>query len=151
MAHYAQVNEDNVVIDVMKISDDYEDYGEDYINNVCMIPGRWIKTSFNTLGNKHKYGGVPFRGNYATVGGTYDEVRDAFLPKKCYASMILNEETLQWEYPVPYPDNVVFLPEKILTDVPGRIIIKQYEYIWNEDIVNWELKYLEKIIDLPLD
>ena len=151
MAHYAQVNEDNVVVDIMKINDDYEDYGEDYINNICMIPGRWIKTSISTLGNKHKYGGVPLRGNYATVGGTYDEVRDVFLPKKCYPSMVLNEETLQWEYPIPYPDNVVFLQEKIVTDIPGRIIIKQYEYIWNEAIVNWELKYLEKIIDLPVD
>ena len=151
MAHYAQVNEDNVVVDIMKISDDYEDYGEDFINNVCMIPGRWIKTSLNTYANKHKYGGVPFRGNYAMIGGTYDEVRDVFLPKKLYPSMVLNEETLQWEYAVPYPPNVIFLPEKVLTDVPGRILIKQYDYFWNEDIVNWELKYFEKIIEVPLD
>lgn len=151
MAHYAQVNEDNVVIDIMKISDDYEDYGEDFINNVCMIPGRWLKTSINTYANQHKYGGAPFRGNYAMVGGTYDPIRDVFLHKKEYPSMILNEETLLWEYPVPFPDVIVLPVEKILTDIPGRIIVKNHGYVWNEDIVNWELKYDEKIVDLPLD
>jgi hypothetical protein len=151
MAHYAQINEDNVVVDVMKISDDYEDYGEDFINNVCMIPGRWIKTSFNTLGNVHKYGGAPFRGNYAMIGGTYDPIRDVFLPKKPYPSMVLNEETFLWEYPIPRPDMIVLPAEKTLTDVPGRIIVTQYDYLWNEEIVNWELTYLEKIIDVPLD
>jgi hypothetical protein len=151
MAHYAQVNEDNIVVDIMKISDDYEDYGEDYINNICMIPGRWIKTSFNTFGNKHKYGAAPFRGNYAMIGGTYDPIRDVFLPKKEYPSMILNEETLQWEYAVPFPDIIILPTEKVLTDIPGRVIVKHHAYEWNEDIVNWELKYYEKIIDIPLD
>ncbi len=151
MAHFAQVNEDNVVIDIMKINDDYEDYGEDFINHTCMIPGRWIKTSLNTSGNEHNYGGVPLRGNYATMGGTYDPVRDVFLPKKDYPSMLLNEEKLQWEYAVPFPDVIVLPAEKILTDIPGRIIVKQHEYVWNESIINWELIYSEKIIDLPLD
>ena len=151
MAHFAQINEDNVVIDIMKISDDHEDYGEDYINNICMIPGRWIKTSYNTLGNKHKYGGVPFRGNYAKIGGTYDPIRDVFLDKKTYQSMVLDEETLQWEYAVPFPDVIVLPSEKLLTDIPGRILVKEDRYEWNEDIVNWELKHYEKIIDIPLD
>jgi len=151
MAHYAQVNEDNIVVDIMKILDDYEDYGEDYINNVCMIPGRWIKTSYNTLGNKHKYGGSPLRGNYATIGGTYDPIRDVFLHKKPYQSMVLNKETFLWEFPLPFPDVIFLPPEKTLTDIPGRIIESFYDYIWNEDIVNWELKYFEKIIDVVLD
>jgi hypothetical protein len=151
MAHYAQVNEDNVVVDIMKISDDYEDYGEDFINNICMIPGRWIKTSYNTYGNKHKYGGSPFRGNYAMIGGTYDPIKDVFLHRKRYPSMVLNEETLLWEYAVPFPDVIILPPEKILTDISGRIIIKTHEYRWDEDIVNWKLMYHEEIIDLPLD
>lgn len=151
MAHYAQVNEDNVVVDIMKISDDYEDYGEDFINNICMIPGRWIKTSYNTYGNKHKYGGSPFRGNYAMIGGTYDPIKDVFLHRKTYPSMVLNEETLLWEYAVPFPDVIILPPEKILTDISGRIIIKTHEYRWDEDIVNWKLMYHEEIIDLPLD
>jgi hypothetical protein len=151
MAHYAQINEDNVVVDIMKISDEYEDYGEDFINNVCMIPGRWIKTSYNTFGNKHKYGGAPFRGNYAIIGGTYDPIRDVFLPKKLYPSMVLNEETFLWEYAVPFPDIIVLPPQKLLTDIPGRIIMKEDRFEWNEDIVNWELKHYEKIVDIPLD
>ena len=151
MAHFAQVNEDNVVVDIMKINDEYEDYGEDFINNICMIPGRWIKTSYNTFGNKHKYGGAPFRGNYAMIGGTYDPIRDVFLPKKLYPSMVLNEETLLWEYAVPFPDIIVLPPQKLLTDIPGRIIMKEDRFEWNEDIVNWELKHYEKIVDIPLD
>ena len=151
MAHFAQVNEDNIVVDIMKINDEYEDYGEDFINNICMIPGRWIKTSYNTFGNKHKYGGAPLRGNYAMIGGTYDPIRDVFLHKKPTPSMVLNEETLLWEYPIPFPNVILLPPEKTLTDVPGRIIVKDHQYVWNEDIINWELQYTEKIIDIPLD
>jgi len=151
MANYAQINEDNIVVDIMKINDDYEDCGEDYINNICMIPGRWIKTSFNTLGNKHKFDSAPFRGNYAMIGGTYDPVRDVFLPRKTYPSMVLNEETFLWDYAIPRPDIIVLPAEKTLTDIPGRIIITQYDHVWNEEIVNWEIIYSEKIIDVPLD
>lgn len=151
MAHFAQVNEDNIVVDIMKVNDDYEDYGEDFINNVCMIPGRWIKTSLNTMSGKHKYGGVALRGNYAVMGGTYDPIRDIFLAKKRYSSMVLDEETLQWEYAIPFPDVIILPPEKILTDIPGRILIKTHEYLWNENIVNWELIYREEIFNVPLD
>ena len=65
--------------------------------------------------------------------------------------MVLNEETLFWEYPVPFPDIIILPPKKTLTDIPGRIIESYYDYVWNEDIVNWELKYFEKIIDVVLD
>ena len=150
MAHFAQINEEGIVIDIMKISDDYENDGQGYINNVCMIPGRWLKTSFNTNGNIHKYGGIPFRGNYAIVGGTYDEERDVFLNKKPYPSMILNEENYQWEYPVPFPDKIVLPVEKILTDIPGRVIVKGCDYVWDEEIINWKLECLERIVDVVL-
>lgn len=150
MAHFAQINEDGIVIDIMKINDDYENDGQDYINNVCMIPGRWIKTSYNTIGNTHKYDGIPFRGNYATLGGTYDEERDVFLNKKLHPSMTLNEENYQWEYAVPLPDKIVLPSEKILTDVPGRIIVKGCDYVWDENIINWKLECFERIVDVVL-
>jgi hypothetical protein len=151
MAHFAQINEDNIVIDIIKINDEYEGYGEDFINNICMIPGRWIKTSYNTFGNKHKFGGIPLRGNYATIGGVYDPIKDVFLHKKPYPSMVLNEETFLWEFPLPFPDVILLPAEKTFTDIPGRIIESFYDYIWNEDIGNWKLTYFEKIIDVPLD
>jgi hypothetical protein len=151
MAHFAQLDDDNTVLDVMKISDDYEDWGEDYINNVCMIPGRWIKTSYNTIHNKNLAGGTPFRGNYASIGGKYDPVRDVFVIKKPYPSWVLNETTYTWEAPVPFPDLIVIPEEMVYTGVPGKVLVKQHAYIWNENIVNWELRYLEKIIDVPLD
>lgn len=151
MAHFAQINENNIVIDIMKINDDHEDDGQAYINNVCMIPGRWIKTSFNTNGSMHRYNGVPFRGNYAMMGGTYDSIKDVFLDKKQYSSMILDEQTLKWEYAVPFPDVIMLPPEKILTDIPGRIITKGCDYVWDEDVINWKLECFERIIDVPLD
>jgi hypothetical protein len=60
------------------------------------------------------------RKNHAGIGYTYDEDRDAFIPKKPFASWILNETTCQWEAPIVKPDN-------------GQ------KYIWNETIKNWEL------------
>jgi len=153
MAHFAQINEDNIVIDIMKISDDYDEEtdGQAYIKNICMIPGRWLKTSYNTNGGEHRFGGTPFRGNYAMMGGTYDPIRDVFLDKKPYPSMVLDEETLKWEYPVPLPDMIIPPPEKILTNIPGRVIAKACNYIWDEKIINWKLECVERIIDVPLD
>jgi hypothetical protein len=94
MAHYAQLDDDNTVLDVMKISDDYEDCGEDYINNVCMIPGRWIKTSYNGT----------IRGSFAGVGFSYNEELDVFLPPKPYESWVINTELKCWESPVERPE-----------------------------------------------
>lgn len=151
MAHYAQLDDENKVLDIMKISDEYEDYGEDYINNVCMIPGLWIKTSIWTLAGKHLRNGSAFRGNYAKIGGSYDPVRDVFVDKKPFPSWVLNESTYLWEPPIPMPDLIVLPPEKIFTGIPGQILAKIHQYIWNESIVNWELEYREIIIDMVLD
>ena len=67
----------------------------DYMNNkfVDDSPGTWIETSFTSA----------FRGNYAGIGYTYDQERDAFIPPKCEESWTLNESTCQWECPLPYP------------------------------------------------
>jgi hypothetical protein len=116
-----------------------------------MIPCRWIKTSYNTIHNKHLAGGTPFRGNYASIGGKYDPVRDVFVIKKPYPSWVLNETTYTWEAPIPFPNLTVIPEEMSYTGVPGKVLVKQHAYIWNENIVNWELRYLEKIIDVPLD
>ena len=119
MAHYAFLN-NNIVTEVIVGKDEGEDntdwevhYGN-FRNQVCK------RTSYNTSGGIHSSGGIPYRKNYAGIGYTYDEQRDAFIPQKPYASFILNEDTCLWEPPVPYP-----------TD--GE------QYTWNEEDLQWSL------------
>jgi hypothetical protein len=78
------------------------------------------RTSYNTVGGVHQNGGTPFRKNYAGIGYTYDPVRDAFYAPQPFESWTLNEDSCLWEAPVVYPDD-------------GN------SYIWNEEIINWEL------------
>jgi hypothetical protein len=82
-------------------------------------------TSYNTHGGVHTKGGIPLRKNFAGIGYTYDEDRDAFIPKKPYQSWILNETTCLWEAPVAKPT--------------AQLEENQY-YSWNESIINWEVK-----------
>ena len=80
----------------------------------------WKQTSYNTRAGVHKLGGTPFRKNYAGIGYTYDEAKDAFIPLKPFNSWTLNEDTCLWTSPVAYPDD-------------GKI------YSWNEDNQSWDL------------
>lgn len=126
MAHWAQLDENNVVIGVSVGNNEEEDEGYQWL--IDNIGGTHVKTSYNTWGNVHynPETGEPsedqskaFRKNYATVGGTYDPERDAFIPPKPFDSWILNEETCQWEAPSPRPTGDL--------------------YEWNEDTLSWEL------------
>lgn len=121
MAHYAFLDENNVVTEVITgrnegevvegISD-WEAYYGNLRGQVCK------KTSYNTYHNEHKLGGTPFRKNYAGIGFTYDEVNDAFIPPKPFSSWTLDTETFDWVAPVTYP-----------TD--GKL------YSWNESTLSW--------------
>jgi hypothetical protein len=118
MAHYAFLDENNIVTEVIVGKEEgnfnwEQQYGS-FRGQLCK------RTSFNTIGGVHRLGGTPFRKNYAGIGYTYDEDRDAFIPKKPYQSWILNEDTCLWDAPVVKPDD-------------GQ------DYIWNETIKNWEL------------
>lgn len=119
MAHYAQLL-DNVVVQVFVGRDDVVEGIDDW--EAYYAPeGYTVKqTSYNTRGGIHLLGGTPLRKNYAGIGFTYDEDRDAFIPPKPYESWVLNEDTCLWEAPLPYPDG-------------GG------EYAWNEDSGSWEL------------
>jgi hypothetical protein len=75
----------------------------------------------------HTEGGTPLRKNHAGIGYTYDEDRDAFIPKKPFTSWVLNETTCLWEAPVSMP-----------TLTQEQIDNNNY-YNWNETIKNWEL------------
>ena len=107
MAHYAKVD-DGIVTCVLVVPDEHEDEGEAYLNGLA-LDGRWIQTSYNTLGNVHKQGGVPLRKNYAGVGYSYDEKLDAFIAPRPYPSWILDEDSGIWEPPVPMPADGFFL------------------------------------------
>ena len=121
MAHYAFLNMDNIVTEVIEGRDEndtntnWELYYQNMKTQICK------RTSCNTIGGVHKNGGTPFRKNFAGIGYTYDSIRDAFIPPKPYSSWTLNEDSCLWEAPVEYPND-------------------NQEYIWNEDLQNWELE-----------
>lgn len=121
MAHWALVDENNIVTQVIVVQDSTEEEEGRWIAE--NLEGRWYKTSYNTYGNQHKLGGIPFRKNYAGIGYKYDEERNAFIPPKPnYPSWILDEETCLWKPPIPRPEG---------TD--------QDFYFWDENVISWIL------------
>ena len=124
MAHFAKLNNDNIVIDVQSVHNDTatdEAAGITFLNNLYGTSDTWKQTSYNTKGGVHLLGGTPFRKNYAGIGDTYDQTRDAFISPKPYSSWTLNETTCLWDAPVAMPDD-------------GKY------YIWNEDTTSWDLQ-----------
>lgn len=99
MAHFAKINKENIVEQVIVADQEFIDSG------AVGDPTKWIQTSYNTYGGVHKTGGESLRKNFAGVGDTYDEKRDAFIPPQPYPSWVLNEDTCQWEAPTPRPDD----------------------------------------------
>ncbi len=115
MSHFAKV-ENGTVTQVIVAEQEFVDTQE----------GTWVQTSYNTHGGVHYSaetgepdGGVALRKNYAGIGYTYDEDRDAFIAPQPFPSWTLNETSCIWECPVAYPDD-------------GNM------YIWNEDAQQWE-------------
>ena len=97
MAHYAFLDFNNNVVKVIVGKDENEGdiNWEEHYAEVEQMPCK--RTSYNTWAGEHKLGGVPFRKNYAQIGGIYDEERDAFIPPKPDGNFVLNEKTCQWE------------------------------------------------------
>ena len=79
MAHFAKIDENNVVTQVIVIDDSEEHRGEEFIHSLGLT-GRWVQTSYNTRDGVHLNGGTPLRHNYASIGYVYNEELDAFLP-----------------------------------------------------------------------
>ena len=104
MAHYAILDENNIVTQVIVGKDELE-IVEGISDWEVYYGGK--RTSYNTFGGVHINGGTPFRKNYAGIGYKYDSERDAFIPPQPYPSWILNEESCLWEPPIPMPDNRV--------------------------------------------
>lgn len=127
MAHYAFLDTNNIVTEVIVGKDEGED-NTDWEQHYGAFRGQVCKrTSYNTNGGEHSDGGMPFRKNYAGIGFTYDESRDAFISPQPYASWLLDEATCLWAAPVPYPDD-------------GE------RYTWDEEAGEW-LQYLPVTTD----
>ena len=118
MAHFAQVDSNNIVTQVIVIDQETLNTGH------WGDPAAWIQTSYNTHGGVHygpdgnPDGGIALRKNYAGIGYTYDPARDAFYAPQPYPSWVLNEDTCLWDAPVPMP-----------TD--GKV------YTWDETAGTW--------------
>jgi hypothetical protein len=127
MAYFAKLGTGNIVEQVISINNsvitdsngiEQEQLGVDFINKLYNTRDVWKQTSYNNN----------IRKNYAGIGFQYDQTRDAFISPKPFNSWILNEDTCRWEAPVAMPE---------LTQ--EQIDNKNY-YVWNESIINWELK-----------
>ena len=140
MAHFAKLGINSKVIGVEVVADadcknadniEDETVGIQFLENIHGWP-LWKKTSYNTQANVHSLGGTPFRKNYAGIGYTYDEDRDAFIPPKPHASWVVNETTCVWEAPVAYPSVIEY-------GDPA----KKYEISWDETNTRWVATDLE--------
>jgi len=97
MAHFAEIDDKNIVLRVLVTDNDAPNEGQDWL--VENLGGNWVKTSYN--GNIRK--------NFAGIGYTYDSERDAFIAPKPFDSWALDEETCRWVAPVVYPtDGLIY-------------------------------------------
>lgn len=128
MAHFAELDENNIVLRTLVVDNEHEDRGSDYLSVDCGLGGRWIQTSYNTINGEHRKGGSPMRKNFAGTGMIYDEARDAFYPPQPYPSWVLNEDTCEWRAPVAMP-------------TPHPLC-----YSWEEDTQEWALR-----VPLPVE
>jgi len=125
MAHWAELDSNNVVTRVL-VGDNNDPAGDEgYQWLIDNLGGTWVKTSYNAVAGKWRNpetneitNNPGFRKNYAGIGYTYDSQRDAFISPKLYDSWVLNEDTCIWEAPVAYPND-------------GKL------YTWNEEALNW--------------
>mgnify|MGYP003131713117 CR=1 FL=1 len=138
MAHYAKLGINSKVIAVHVVADadcqnasgvEDEEVGRQFLERIHNYP-HWVKTSYNTHGGQHKNGGTPLRGNYAGIGMIYDEDNDLFLPKKPFASWVLNTSEARWQSPVG--------------DAPELSESEQETHVYEWDEANGSWNKLEK-------
>lgn len=127
MSHWAQIDENNIVLQVI-IGDNNDPEGDEgykwLINN---LGGTWVKTSYNAIAGKYRNPETNeitdqpgFRKNFAGIGFTYDSDRDAFIPPKPYNSWVIDEYACLWKAPVAMPNDDGI-------------------YTWNESTLSWDL------------
>ena len=118
MAHWAEIDENNVVVKVL-VGDNNDPNGDEgYQWLIDNLGGRWIKTSYNTVNGVHAQGGTPLRWTYAGIGYKYDEALDSFIPPVPYVGWLFDVATMSWVAPRPKPDSGF--------------------WEWNNDIADWD-------------
>ena len=137
MAHFAKLGSNGKVIQVLTLNngdmlnaDGVEDetVGQQYLELHNNWPAQmWIQTSYNTIGGQHRNGGTPFRGNYAGIGYTWDEVNQIFWPKSPYASWVKNYTTAGWDSPIGAEPALT--EEQHSQNGAGT---HSWHYVWNE-------------------
>lgn len=129
MSHYAQLDENNIVTNVIVIADEdsqdsegneTEEAGVQFCKSLFGEDTIWKKTSYNTTRGVHELGGTPYRDNYARIGCTYDEDADVFIEPSPYPSWVLNTNGHYYEAPTPMPEE-------------GDGVF----YRWDEDTTSW--------------
>jgi hypothetical protein len=121
MAHFAEIDANNIVLRVLVVGDDNEHRGQEFLADDLGLGGTWIQTSYNTYGNVHygsdgePDGGTPLHMNYAGTGYTWDGT--GFATPQFFGSWSLDENYV-WQPPTPYPDD-------------GNV------YGWDEDTTSW--------------
>ena len=142
MAHFAKISEENEVLQVVTLSDNVllnngiedESLGQQYLETHHSWPAHlWIKTSFNTFHNQHRSGdnSKAFRGNYASIGYTWDAANNIFWHPKPYESFVKNTTLAQWESLIGQPP--------ALTSEQEADENNKYYYDWNETDQQWVL------------
>jgi hypothetical protein len=115
MAHFAKLDSNNTVLEVNVVNNEVLDVDNEEASGVTFLTewsgghSDWKQTSYNST----------FRKNFAGIGYTYDETRDAFIAPKPFESWLLDEESCTWRAPTPYPTDGLM-------------------YQWAEDDLNWQ-------------
>jgi len=133
MAHYAFLNENNIVTEVIPGIDETE-----LIEG--LDPETWYGNFRDQVCKRTSYNGN-IRKNFAGIGDTYDAARDAFIPPKPFLSWVLNEDTCLWETPIPCPGDLTtheWNESTISWDEKTILDLRTHE--WNESTMSWDEK-----------
>jgi hypothetical protein len=109
MAHFAEIDQNNIVVRVIVVDNSQEHRGQEYLSQDLGLGGTWIQTSYN----------ANFRNKYAAIGDVYEEERDVFYPQQKFLSWTQGED-YNWYPPTPMPEDDNF-------------------YDWDEDAQQWVL------------
>jgi len=144
MAHFAKISENKEVLAILTFNDadmlnadgvEDETVGQQYLEQHNNWPSHlWIQTSYNTYNNIHLNDGTAFRGNYAEMGGTWDEDNNIFWPKKPYESWVKHIESVSWKSPIGDAPALTAEQESQNTANTHR-----WTYVWNETNTTWDL------------
>ena len=104
MAHFARIDENNIVQEVLVVDNSLEHRGEDFLANELGLGGRWIQTSYNSN----------FRKQYAGYGFYYDETKDIFVSPQTYPSWVLDSNS-DWQAPIEQTDPLTYWDEETLS------------------------------------